>query len=115
MRNRLALILPLLPLLTAALLPAGARAEEYPSFMERGAVFCSDVLDFTAWQVTGRFHTRGGHDSCMITKVLTRVALLKREGPTRAQVRVVSGEWSYMVGYTNASLPVVLPPPTGRR
>jgi len=90
---------------------AGAHAEEYPSFMEQGSVFCTDELDFTAWQITGRFHTRGGRDSCLTVKVLTRVALLNREGAGRAQVRVVSGEFSYLVGYTNAPLPVVLSAP----
>ena len=99
-------------LLTATLvLGPRARAEEYPSFMEQGSVFCTDELDFTAWQITGRFHTRGGRDSCLTIKVLTRVALLNREGAGRAQVRVVSGEFSYLVGYTNAPLPVVLSAP----
>jgi hypothetical protein len=84
-----------------------AQAEEYPTFMQQGDVLCGDDLDFTAYQTTGRFHTRGGHDSCATITVLTRAVLLRRDGPGRAQVRVVSGEFEYTVGWTNSELPVV--------
>ncbi len=106
----------LAPLTAAALMlvaPPPARAAlgvEYPSFVEKGAVFCTDELDFTAWQATGRFHTRGGRDSCVVVDKLTRVALLDRESQSQAQIRVVSGPMEFEVGWTNAPLPVVANP-----
>ncbi len=87
-----------------------ALGEQYPSFVEKGAVFCTDVLDFTAWQTTGKFHTRGGRDSCVVIDKLTRVALLDRRDAALAQIRVISGPLGFSVGWTNAPLPVVTTP-----
>ena len=108
------------PLIAASLLAAAlsqlpthaaqaALGIEYPSFMEKGAVFCTDRLDFAAWQASGRFHTRGGHDSCVAIDRLTRVALLQRQAQNLAQIRIVSGPLDFQIGWTNATLPVVPP------
>jgi len=111
MRSFIAALAVAMVAFTGSMTPAlAARGEQYPSFVEKGAVFCTDQLDFGAWRTAGRFHTRGGHDSCIIIDRLTRVALLERDNQTEAEIRVVSGPHMFEVGWTNAPLPVVETP-----
>ena len=102
-RNRLAR----LPLIIALLLaPLIAHAQERPSFMAAGDVFCPDQLDFDAFTSTGKFRSVYGPQSCVHIDSLTRVVVLEG-APGAAQVRVVTGPFESHVGYTNGALPLL--------
>ena len=88
------------------LLWSGAvRAEETPSFLQRGEAFCTDENDFNAYRRTGRLRVASAVESCVVIDQVTRVAVRRKYEQGKTMIRVMQGPYAAYIGWTNGALP----------
>ena len=97
-------LIALCTLLIAILQPL--RAAELPSFLVGGDAFCTRESDFDDYAAHGRPRANSAVETCRTIDRPTRVAILNGQGKVKSMVRVMSGPYAFIVGWTNGTLPL---------
>ena len=88
----------------AALHPAVAK--ELPSFLTAGDAFCTRETDYDDFVAHGRVRANSAVETCLTIDRPTRVAIMGGQAKVKTMVRVMSGPYAFIVGWTNGALPL---------
>ena len=83
-----------------------ARAEELPSFLQRGDAFCTSQADFDDLITNGHVRANSAIETCVTITKPTRVAVMSGQGGMKSEVRVMDGTYAWEIGWTNGKLPL---------